>query len=234
MGYKLELNNQLKDFLISHGNGKDIEADFIPVDTDLSKFPPNFGIQQNLHEFLEFISYCLDEKKSGLFLEIGFGYHGTSHAILRNFFQTVISIDNQVERMRRFYFDAIEHFGENYFALRNSFFVGGDSNSADTLLKVIEILSHKNEETIKEIDVLFIDGSHIFESVLTDFLLYEHLLSIGGLVAFHDINNPMEDGGVLKFRNLLNKLDFMNNRYELCKEIVHSRFLGIAIYKRIA
>jgi predicted O-methyltransferase YrrM len=40
---------------------------------------------------------------------------------------------------------------------------------------------------IKEIDVLFIDGDHSYESVKRDFELYSPLMSKGGLIFFHDI-----------------------------------------------
>jgi predicted O-methyltransferase YrrM len=44
------------------------------------------------------------------------------------------------------------------------------------------------------IDLLFIDGSHVYEDVLADFRgFFPHVVP-GGLVAFHDVRNPERPG----------------------------------------
>lgn len=37
-------------------------------------------------------------------------------------------------------------------------------------------------------DFIFIDGSHYYNDVKTDFLMYKELVRPGGVIAFHDIN----------------------------------------------
>lgn len=44
----------------------------------------------------------------------------------------------------------------------------------------------------KEIDLLFIDGDHAYETVKTDFEMYSPLVKEGGLIGFHDIKNCEE------------------------------------------
>lgn len=227
-----KLDGQLETFLKMQGNGKDIPSDFEPVDTDLSRFPTNFGIQQNLEEFLQFLNFCKESNLSNYILEIGFGYYGTSHAILRHYFNKVLSIDNQVERMRNFYFRAYEFFGDEFFKEKKSFFIGGNSDSARTFEKTYKLLCDEGTTKFQELDVLFIDGSHAYENVLMDFLVYENLVKVGGYIAFHDINNPMNDSGVSKFLNLMTDTNYFNGRFKFCKEFVASRFLGIGVYEK--
>ena len=40
-----------------------------------------------------------------------------------------------------------------------------------------------------QIDFLFIDGSHIYKTVKSDFMNYSTLVRKGGIIALHDINN---------------------------------------------
>ncbi len=51
----------------------------------------------------------------------------------------------------------------------------------------------------KDIDILFIDGSHIYKDVLTDFNLFYPHVKRGGLIMFHDV--VPEFPGVLKVWN---------------------------------
>lgn len=44
-------------------------------------------------------------------------------------------------------------------------------------------------QTISKLDFLFIDGSHDYDDVKADYILYSPLVRKGGIIAFHDINN---------------------------------------------
>lgn len=59
---------------------------------------------------------------------------------------------------------------------------------------VVIPLVMKSEEAIKgwsqPIGLLWIDGSHDYEDVKGDFMLYEPYLEVGGIIAFHDCWHP--------------------------------------------
>lgn len=58
---------------------------------------------------------------------------------------------------------------------------GMDSRSKETVQKVISLLKGR------EVDFLFIDGGHLYENVLIDYLNYSPLVKQGGIIGFHDI-----------------------------------------------
>ena len=70
-----------------------------------------------------------------------------------------------------------------------------DSHSDKTLEKAKKILNGKN------IDFLFIDGDHSYEGVKEDFEMYGPLVKKGGIIAFHDIVDGLDEhvGGVPRF-----------------------------------
>ncbi len=59
------------------------------------------------------------------------------------------------------------------------------------VLKLIHVLNGHSFNVVKkfnrEIDFLFIDGNHDYESVLQDYRDWSHLIKIGGYIAFHDV-----------------------------------------------
>ena len=59
--------------------------------------------------------------------------------------------------------------------------VRGDSHQPDLVAKVRQLLAGR------QIDFLFIDGDHSYDSVKTDFEFYSPLVARDGLIAFHDI-----------------------------------------------
>jgi cephalosporin hydroxylase len=71
-------------------------------------------------------------------------------------------------------------------------------------LRTLEADSHDpaTAETIAgPIDVLFVDGDHVYEGVRTDFDLWSPLVRSGGVVAFHDTvpNDGHHEPGVVRF-----------------------------------
>ena len=80
--------------------------------------------------------------------------------------------------------------------------------------------------------LLFIDGDHRYESVLTDWLLYSPLVKKGGIVVFHDVAASIPDYyGVPQFVEKLGSGDIDGRYYEM-QRIVHSKHLGLAFYEQ--
>jgi hypothetical protein len=102
-----------------------------------------------------------------------------------------------------------------------SHFIYGSSSNPVCVNKVVNFLKKK------KLDFLFIDGSHYFEDVLADWLIYKNFVSKNGIIAFHDCNNKINsNGGVPKLINFIKK----NYRIKI-KKIVFNKFMGIAYYK---
>jgi cephalosporin hydroxylase len=66
--------------------------------------------------------------------------------------------------------------------LENEFhYVQGDSSDESTVDRV--------KELIPQVDILFIDGNHTYQSVIRDFELYSQLVVTNGYVVFDDYND---------------------------------------------
>lgn len=74
-------------------------------------------------------------------------------------------------------------------------FIFGDSTKDKTLQKCRNALNSKA-------DVLFIDGDHSYETTYSDLLRYSPLVKKGGLVALHDLRDPIY--GVSRAWNKIN------------------------------
>lgn len=78
--------------------------------------------------------------------------------------------------------------------------IQGQSEDFSTLHRVRAILDHRG------VDVLFIDGSHDYESVRTDWELYRPLVRPGGLVMFHN-TQPHHDRPEVEVHRLWAQLE---------------------------
>ncbi len=62
------------------------------------------------------------------------------------------------------------------------------------LVDLVELPSHQAlpdlERAGVRVEFVFVDGSHLFDYVLTDFLCIDRLLTVGGLIAFDDSDWP--------------------------------------------
>jgi len=77
------------------------------------------------------------------------------------------------------------------------------------------------QQTLCEVDLLFIDGDHSHFGVRTDFVDYKWMVRKGGVIAFHDINDTQyhRDRGVMVaafFKELENSYDL--NRFTINAE----------------
>ena len=79
------------------------------------------------------------------------------------------------------------------------------------------------------LDMLFVDGDHRYEGVLVDWLLYNHLVSPGGLIAFHDAVAGISHAGVPKLLEQLSAGIIDGVKRDI-KRIVYSKDCGIAYY----
>jgi predicted O-methyltransferase YrrM len=97
---------------------------------------------------------------------------------------------------------------------------GVDSGNPETVWNVKELLDGH------QIDFLFIDGDHLQDPVIKDFILYSSFVRDGGIIAFHDIridDNPTCE--VFKFWREMKKQEPQYNY----KEIMSKTGTGVGI-----
>lgn len=150
-------------------------------------------------EFLEIV------KGAKWVLEIG-TFRGQSALGLSKVVSNVISIDFEKRKIPR---------------AKNCSYIIGDSKKLETVAEVKKIIGPD------KLDVLFIDGSHKYDGVKSDFEMYSPLVKSKGVVALHDIvDSPKHRGKgctVYKF------WDEIKNNYKY-KEIIHNgSWAGIGI-----
>jgi predicted O-methyltransferase YrrM len=85
-------------------------------------------------------------------------------------------------------------------------YIEGDSKLEGTIKKVYDL--------IKNVDILFIDGDHKYNSVIKDFENYKDLVLPGGFIVFDDYLDEVHSPGVYPAVNdIVNNLD--KNKYEI-------------------
>jgi len=97
--------------------------------------------------------------------------------------------------------------------LKSYNYIIGNSNLEETLNKVKEILDGD------EIDCLFIDGGHDYNTVSTDFQQYYPLVKKNGIIALHDIQPFKDQEGQYEVPIFWQEL---KNKFKNTKEIIHS------------
>lgn len=77
------------------------------------------------------------------------------------------------------------------------------------------------EEWDKPIRLLFIDGSHVYEDVRADFLMWEPYLTVGGVIALHDstAQSPTVEGP----RRVVNEY-IKTDRFKDIQEVVYTTY----------
>jgi cephalosporin hydroxylase len=177
---------------------------------------PTQAIQQNEEEIFEFINYIHNNvNERDIILEIGLGYFGSTHFIFRYFFDMVITIEKDFNRIRTFN-DNLHKFYNNKVDIYKSRFIHNKSYEPSSIYKLAKLLDGK------KVDMLFIDGFHSYEAILTDFLIYKNFLKPDGYLVFHDYLWPHKDYELKKF------IDSLETEYNLHK-ILHSKEQGIVI-----
>lgn len=103
----------------------------------------------------------------------------------------------------------------------------GNSSDLKTVSKLRKFLKNR------EIDLLFIDGSHSYEGVKTDYELYGVLTK--HLIAFHDVHSVLEDRalGVNRYWNeIVRRNQYMTavfHRYNTSVSIKENRYMNEGI-----
>jgi hypothetical protein len=222
--------NNLMDWVKVHGNGKFIDGETTPLlSMENYTIEEDYGIQQVYDEIKEFVDLLLhikDDRYQRMtnVLEVGLGYFGSTHFLWRQLFDKTITIEMRHERIREFGKNSREYYGKWVLSDKKSAFFVGMSSNPIVVKRVYNYI-----QKIGWLDVLFIDGDHSYEGVLTDWLLYSPLVRKRGIVAFHDCLLSEIEGGAAGFVNDLQegKVDGVHKEIH---RIVHSKYAGIAYY----
>lgn len=124
------------------------------------------------------ILFDIPIRDGGFYVEIGCYAGATACLMLHKKNINVISIDLGFPISKEIVSENINIFNknENYYK-----YIQGNSNSNNTLIELKNIT--------EKIDILFIDGDHSYQGVLSDFLMYADLVAPGGYVVFDDYND---------------------------------------------
>ena len=214
-----QIFNNLDKWVSLHGTKIYIPYDFEENIGDEYNISENFGIQQVREEIYEFTKVLL-QNKTDIVFEIGLGYYGSTHFLWRELFNTVITIEYQKDRVFAFRENTNKFYGKFILDDSKSKFIFGKSHDPSSLEKLVNIIKNK------KLDLLFIDGDHAYKSVLADYLLYKDFVCEGGIIAFHDTRNTINNSGVKK---CLDKIITIDKNIKL-KNIFFSKTIGITYY----
>lgn len=142
-----------------------------------------YPMEQHREEIEPFVEW-LSSRDVHVVLEIGVRYGGTAALWCGLGFETVIGVDyggpdslGEIETKRL----ALEM--ESKYS--NYRFICGNSHDPITYSTVKDTLHERTK--VHGIDLLFLDGDHSYQGVKQDFDNYRDLMSIGGVIALHDI-----------------------------------------------
>ena len=215
-----EIKGSLDNWVSSVGSGRYVPSDYTENLDESFSITENFGIQQVKAEIYKFIDVLLKQKKLQNCLEIGLGFYGSTHFLWRLLFEKTITIENQKYRVFKFGENMNKFHSKFMFKDMKSSFIFGSSHNPSSVEKLEKILDGK------KLDLLFIDGDHVYKSVLSDWLLYKDFVKKDGIIAFDDCESNINGYGVQK---LINKLGSFDNSINIHK-INDSKNQGIAYY----
>jgi len=213
---------QLDDWVSDKGTGKYVPIDFNPYPIIHKNYlNEEAGIQQNREELERFVDVLLKHDTNSC-LEIGLGFFGSTHFLWRQIYDRVITIEKNFERIREFGRNMKYFYGDWVLDDGHSEFFVGYSNDEKLISNV-----YKN---VSEIDFLFIDGNHSYESVLCDFLLYYPLVKPGGIIGFHDTALSEDNMGVPQLIAEIRAGKYTNGKRIDVKDIVENQWSGISYF----
>jgi predicted O-methyltransferase YrrM len=227
----LKIMNELDLWVSNRDNGKYLPAyskvagDRVSIIDDeilsLGLLHEDHGIQQVRDEIKGFVETLIENNKTKSILEIGLGHCGSTHFLWRQIFDRVVTIEKSYDRIREFSKNMRSYYGKWVFDDDISRFIIGFSN---------ENMSVSNSRKLypNGVQVLFIDGDHRYEAVLTDWLLYAPLVEKGGIIAFHDSAFSAASGAPKLLEELSNgKHDGIKRNIH---QIIKSDLCGIGYY----
>jgi predicted O-methyltransferase YrrM len=128
---------------------------------------------QDPEELAQFIDVLLQDPPRTI-LEIGVAYGGTAQAWLKAATDDALYVGVDLEPERAHYLVR---------AGQSAVLIGGNSYSPQTYEDVVGALT---ANTIRAVDLLFIDGEHTEAAAIADYTNYAPLVRKGGIIAFHD------------------------------------------------
>lgn len=173
-------------------------------------------IQQVRSEIISFVDILLQRDRMNTVFEIGMGVCGGTHVLWSLFCPKVYSLDIDQNNVGRFLQDQRPDPKQSHIMVGSSF-----------LPPVID----KAKSTVKECDLLFIDGDHLYDGVLKDWRNFRSVVRKGGIVAFHDTvkDHPGEREVARFIRDLEGgRLDYVPRKVN---HIHKSRYVGISYYE---
>lgn len=146
-----------------------------------------FGMFQHRQEVTEFLIWCdLIAGPMARVIEIG-GHRGGTAAMFCSFIEhgSVISIDKPDGEWGGIGYDQAAKRNEVLHEKYCPKFIGllADSHSPRTSDDIHRVFPYES------VDLLFIDGDHSYVGVQQDYVQYEKFVRVGGVIAFHDIND---------------------------------------------
>ena len=219
---KKEILFELDKWVSDKGNSGYIETNYDPYyAVHHNHLNEELGIQQNREELNTFIDVLLKSDTKNC-LEIGLGFFGSTHFLWRHIYDKVITIEKNFERIREFGRNTKKFYGDWILDDgRSQFFVGYSNDE-----KIIANVYSK----VKELDFLFIDGNHSYESVLCDFLLYYPLVKQGGIIGFHDTALSEDNLGVPQLIAEIKTGKYTNGQRINVIDIVENKWSGISYF----
>ena len=214
---------QLDAWVAARGNGRYEVGDWVPMQDFM--IPDDAGIQQDRGEIRDFVSMLLKRGRLSSVLEIGLGYYGSTHFLWRLLFEKVVTVEKSHERIRSFGTNMRTFYQRWVLNDHRSAFIIGMSYEPSTVQKAYQCAAGG-------VDLLFIDGDHQYNSVLTDWLLYSPRVKPGGLIAFHDVGLTVKGHyGVPDVMQQLSRGD-IDGRRRILHTIQHTKHMGIAFYEQ--
>lgn len=143
------------------------------------------------------IKKLIEQYNTKTFIEVGLGTPGLSTSILYNFQNIdIIGIDTKKNDI---YYNLEKEFNDR-FKFENG--------------KSIDILNQLKNNSI---DMIYIDGSHIYNDVISDLEISIQKIKLGGIISGHDYGNKKWTGVkqavneiISKYKLKLHKEDYLN------------------------
>ncbi len=172
-------------------------------------------LMQSYEELIDFCAVIEGIVPKTTCLEIGM-YRGGTHFLWRQYFETVISVEVSEEFCR----EAEQVMSKCDSREGCSVIINADAHSQAGRNQVGSVLEGQ------QVNMLFIDGDHTYESSKADFESHHARVHAGGIIAFHDAGTPQHMPGVYK---AVEEIEQNREQYGLGeKNLVFHDYAGIA------